>query len=175
MPRPLGFRGRRYEIPWRRSRHHSPTATAVEFARRTAAAQDDRKGSDRAWAWGRVSHYAVILSLSDSEERTPSDSDGARRHEWRLGILWGQPPKADHANSVGEWAAASHHGVFVFLLRQGHNPPLPPLYTRGAFSRVPRPLGFRGKRYEIPWRRSRHHAPTAKAVEFARALRGCSG
>ena len=31
--------------------------------------------------------------------------------------------------------------------------PPSPLCTRGAFSRVPRPLGFRGEGSEIPWRR----------------------
>ena len=85
--------------------------------------------------------------------------------------LVGSPPKADHANSVGVGAAASHHGVFVFLLRQGRNPPLPPLYTRGAFSRVPRPLGFRGEGSEIPHGAIRPQRSIASARSSTAPLR----
>ena len=93
--------------------------------------------------------YAVILSVSDSEERTPSDSDGAVRRVRRNGILSG-----DHREPTARiaWERERLHLTVAYSFSyygRGTIPPSP-LYTRGAFSRVPRPLDFRGRRYEIP-------------------------
>ena len=69
---------------------------------------------------------------------------------------------------MGEGAAASHHGVFVFLLRQGHNPPLPP-FTQGGLS-----LACHGRSaFAVTVARSRGGAGSTTllrraAVEFAR-------
>ena len=87
-------------------------------------------------AFSRVPSPLVILSVSDSEERTPSDSDGARRHEWRLGILSGdhRRPTARIARENGRLHLTVAHS-FSYCGR-GTIPPFPPLHKGGLLSRT---------------------------------------